>query len=211
MQIGINTSQHITEQTDIGGVIFQKRLDIKHDLNVLDPICKIIVMDDRAPRRRRLFSIRESPGLRADVLSLEKRDLLQLLLRRWLLLIAFQLCRLSDEFLLLRLRKSSKILFQTFCLPFFHLRRQSGLRFDRHKRTMCVIQKIFLDQRLKIPVFHFPPQFLERFICLKVDKRFFRIVKPAVENLQTIHQPFRIHPKISFAVTEFQRIQSGIQ
>ena len=73
---------------------------------------------------------------------------------------------------------------------------------------MCIIKEIFLDQLFKISCLHL---FLQEFKCrncLHVDKWFCLIVKPAVEQLKSIHQSTRIVSEISLAETELMIIDS---
>ena len=44
---------------------------------------------------------------------------------------------------------------------------------------------------------------MNKWLCL--------IIKPAVEDLQSVHQPLRIASEVCFTVTEFMIIDSGFQ
>ena len=95
---------------------------------------------------------------------------------------------------------------QPLCLLFLHLGRQSHFRFNGHYRSVGVVQKIRLDERFKITAVHPLPQPAECVIRLDMDKRLILIIQPAVKNLQPVHKPFRIRPKVCFTVPEFQGV-----
>ena len=68
---------------------------------------------------------------------------------------------------------------------------------------MRVVQKVFPDNLLKIPFLCLLTQCCVGCVCLDMDKGLIVIIKPAVEQLQSVHQSLRCRAEICLAVLEF--------
>ena len=73
---------------------------------------------------------------------------------------------------------------------------------------MWILKKIFTDQFFKISFVYCLFQVFKNCKLLYLRKGISFFIQPVSQNIQTVHQSFRIRGKISFTIAEFKVIDS---
>ena len=149
----VNDPEHALEDAHIGQLLFRDAGQVEHKRRVSDAVRLHIVMHHlhSACIHLRIIDRRSLPG---NVLPPEHRDLRQVLRRRLLFLICFQLFRCLHESFHLFRGQALFIRFQSVCQLLVHTGGAPFFRADDHHSSMRVVQQPGADQPLKIAGIH---------------------------------------------------------
>ena len=179
-------------------------------MQIRNPVCK-----DRMRQKDRIFKrlllVQERMCFFTQVFSFQHRDLCQIFRGGLFFLICLQCLCLCDHSLQLFCGKRSlflcKHLFQFFTFSALH----SFFRKQGYDRFMCIIQNLIFHKLFKIISLYQLLQCVKSLIRFNMHKWSLVIIQPAVQCLQTIHQPFWIRPEICFLIFKLIAVNSRKQ
>ena len=183
-------------------------LNLEHNIYITDSIGAHILIQEQTVLHLKLF-VGKTIHFFADIGTLQHRNAFQVLRSLLRLLVSLKGFCLSYHFFQLFIGKAASVCFQPVCQLFLTLGCKTALRHKSQDRTMCIVQKPFLDQILEIAFIYCNFQLIINLQKLYLGKSILIIIKPASHNIQSIHQTFWKLSKICFAVTELHVIDSG--
>ena len=206
----IDNAENTLQNADVRKIFFLDCGKVEHKRYIPDSVCLNVMIDRFHSVYLHLFVINRR-DFRRNIFSSKHRDLRQIFRRGFFFLIGFQIFCILHKFLNLFFGQTFFIRLQFLCKLPIHSRSPSLLRSNNYDRPMRILQKIISDQLLKIACFDLTFQKLKCRNRLHMDKRFFFIIKPAVEQLKSVHQSSRITSEVCLSETELIIIQSSLQ